>query len=80
MTVHSSQGQLSTGSCQNARNGFTFHKCEMECNFDGSCTETVSQESCGCDGIATFATVQNSYQASISHRAKMIRNDVEYYY
>ena len=59
---HQSQGQAYTGSCENAGRGQTFHKCEMKCNFDGSCEEFVSEESCGCDGQAYFAGVTNFFQ------------------
>ena len=56
------QGQAYRGSCENAEKGQTFHKCEMKCNFDGSCEEVVSEESCGCDGQAYFAAVTNYFQ------------------
>ena len=62
-----SQAQVRTGECQDARRGQTHHKCELQCNFDGSCTESVSEEQCGCDGIAFFAGVQNYFEASILH-------------
>merc|ERR1712212_17871 len=61
-TVNEIQGQAYTGPCENAGRGQTHHKCEMKCNFDGSCAETVSEESCGCDGNAYFAIVANYFQ------------------
>ena len=61
-TVNEIQGQAYTGPCENARRGQTYHKCEMKCNFDGSCVESISEESCGCDGNAYFAGVQNYFQ------------------
>jgi len=61
-TVNEIKGQAYTGSCENAGRGQTHHKCEMKCNFDGSCEEIVSEESCGCDGNAYFARVTNYFQ------------------
>merc|ERR1712126_235980 len=61
-TVNEIKGQAYTGSCENAGRGQTHHKCEMKCNFDGSCEEIVSEESCGCDGNASFARVTNYFQ------------------
>ena len=37
----------------------------MKCNFDGSCEESVLEESCGCDGNAYFASVTNYFQVYI---------------
>merc|ERR1712226_967008 len=62
LNVNLTQGAKSFGPCENASRGETFHKCTMECNFDGSCDEVVSSETCDCDGSAVFLTVTNSYQ------------------
>jgi len=62
LTVNEIQGQAWTGSCDKAGKGQTYNKCEMKCSFDGSCEETVSEESCGCDGNAYFAVVTSYYQ------------------
>jgi len=61
-TVNEIKGQAYTGPCDIASGGQTFHRCEMKCNFDGSCEENISEESCGCDGIANFARVTNYFQ------------------
>ena len=73
-----SQAQLWTGECKDARRGQTHHKCELECNFDGSCTESVSEEQCGCDGTASFAGVQNYYEASILTPTTVFHLNISY--
>lgn len=62
LNINLTRGQISTGPCENASRGQTFHKCVMECNFDGSCEEYVSSETCDCDGSAFFAGVSNQFQ------------------
>ena len=64
--VNVSQAAIYTGPCENASKGQTHNKCELECNSDGSCTESVSEETCGCDGIATFLSEYTTFEASIS--------------
>ena len=64
--VNVSQAAIYTGPCENASRGQTHHKCELECNSDGSCTESVSEETCGCDGVATFIAGYTNFRASIS--------------
>ena len=64
--VNVSQAAIYTGPCENASKGQTHNKCELECNSDGSCTESVSEETCGCDGIAIFAVGYTAFSASIS--------------
>jgi len=61
-TVNEIKGSVEFGSCENAGIGQTHHKCEMKCNFDGSCLESVSEESCGCDGFARFTRVTKYFQ------------------
>ena len=38
----------------------------MKCNFDGSCTESVTQESCGCNGNAMYLQGTMNFQVDIS--------------
>ena len=38
----------------------------MNCNFDGSCTESVTQESCGCNGNAMYLQGTMNFQVDIS--------------
>merc|ERR1712150_19403 len=67
--VNESQAAIVTGPCENASRGQTHHKCELECNSDGSCTESVSEETCGCDGNAFFTSEYTTFmngQAGIS--------------
>lgn len=65
MNINLTRGEESIGPCENASRGQTFHKCVMECNFDGSCEEYVSSETCDCDGSAFFAGVSNKFQVFI---------------
>ena len=50
---HGIQSATSHGPCQNAQLGMQYAKCEVQCNPDGSCTETLSTEVC-CSHSNTF--------------------------
>ena len=61
--VNESQAIIIPGECENP--GQTRHKCELVCNSNGACTETVSTESCGCDGYGFLAEKYTTFRASI---------------
>jgi len=61
-SVNEIQGSVARGPCRNAGRGQTHHRCEMNCNFDGSCTESVTQESCGCNGNAMYLQGTMNFQ------------------
>ena len=64
MVVNEIHGYVFTAPCTNAKKGQTHHKCAMKCNFDGSCEESVTEETCGCDGEGYFTGYTNSFEAS----------------
>ena len=66
--VNVSQADIITGPCENASRGQTHHKCELQCNSGGGCTETVSTEACTCDGTGIFTVKYTNFIASISQR------------
>merc|ERR1711997_1435562 len=80
LNINLTLGSLITGPCENASRGQTFHKCVMECNFDGSCEEYVTSETCDCDGSAVLVGVSNKFQdgrgtISIGKRRKKRQSD-----
>ena len=60
------QGSVATGPCDKAGHGQTQEKCTMKCNYDGSCTESVIVEKCGCSGYAEFQAGAANFQVSMS--------------
>ena len=56
------QASVSTGYCTNASNGQYYAKCEMKCKSDGTCTETLKEEYCGCDGTAQFVVGYTTWE------------------
>ena len=69
--VNMSQAARATGPCKDAGRGQTHHKCELQCNFDGSCRETVTEEQCGCDGMAEMYSKYSNFKVNmktISHK------------
>lgn len=62
--VHPVSSFIRLAPCTNAKKGQTHHKCAMKCNFDGSCEESVTEETCGCDGEGYFTGYTNSFEAS----------------
>ena len=62
--VNKSQAARATGPCKDARRGQTHHKCELQCNFDGSCRETVTEEQCGCDGMAEMYSKYSNFKVN----------------
>jgi len=65
---HGIQSSTSHGPCQNAQLGMQYAKCEVQCNPDGSCTETLSTEVC--------CSHSNTFHNSFSVLAKGYRNGV----
>ena len=63
--VNMSQAARATGPCKDAGRGQSHHKCELQCNFDGSCRETVTEEQCGCDGMAEMYNKYSNFKANI---------------
>ena len=55
-------GAVSRGPCQQASSGGVYEKCEMDCDFDGGCYETVSTETCDCNGNGVFYYTTYNYQ------------------
>ena len=62
--VNVGQAARQTAPCKDAGRGQSHHKCELQCNFDGSCTETVSEEQCGCDGMADIFSKYSNFKAN----------------
>ena len=56
------QAARQTAPCKDAGRGQSHHICEVQCNFDGSCTETVSEEQCGCDGMAEISSIMQHFK------------------
>jgi hypothetical protein len=63
---HVSHAETFHGPCKNANIGQKFTKCEVQCNLDGSCTETVSSEVC--------CSRTNDFHNSFSRLAKGFKN------
>ena len=66
------------GPCRNANIGEKFAKCEVQCNFDGSCTETVSSEVCCSrtnDFHNSFSRLVKGYKVSLRFRRQSILTD-----
>merc|ERR1711936_313216 len=60
--VSISNAAESVGPCEQAGRGETIETCSMECNIDGSCTETAQTEYCSCDGQGQFTNGYEDYQ------------------
>ena len=61
------QGSVGTGRCEEAGRGQTQEKCSMVCKPDGSCTESVNVERCGCSGSATFTSGRRMFKVSMPY-------------
>ena len=53
---------LSRFTC--SENGKSTQTCEMKCDYDGFCTETLRVVSCNCEGYGSETYDLNNYQAS----------------
>merc|ERR1711931_362153 len=62
MSTSNAAQMATTGPCKDAKPGQTKEKCSMECNKDGSCTETLKTEECECNGKAVFETTVGDYK------------------
>ena len=43
-------------------NGMIQESCQMECNWNGRCTETVETRKCGCGGINQLTVLKTHFQ------------------
>ena len=50
---------IARGPCKDAKKGGEYEKCSMDCDWDGSCSEMVSGETCDCKNSAVFTA--NTY-------------------
>ena len=62
--VNMGQAARQTAPCKDADRGQSHHKCELQCNIDGSCKEIVTEEECGCDGMAEIFSKYFNFKAN----------------
>ena len=53
---------ISRGPCKDAKKGGKYEKCKMDCNWDGSCFEAVTLETCDCKNAAVFTTTTYNFK------------------
>ena len=53
---------ISRGPCKEAKKGGKHEKCEMDCDWDGSCFESVILETCDCKNKAVFTSIYYNFK------------------
>ena len=74
--VNMIQAARATGPCKDAGRGQSHHKCELQCNLDGSCRETVTEEQCGCDGMAEMYSKYSNFKVNSQTRLHQYVNSI----
>ena len=52
--------------CKDAKKGGVYERCDMKCDWDGTCLEKTWIETCNCENVATIESTKYNFKVNLN--------------